>query len=138
EVGVEDEVGNTGNGIGAVGGGGATGNHFHALDHALGEEVDVNGAAAAGGYDATAVQQHQGAVDAQAAQVQVAGTHVTGVVRGGSRALVVEELRYLVECLDQVAGGHVRQIFGRHGGHGRRRGYAVALDARAGDHDFFE
>src|SRR5690606_7498852 len=78
ELAVEHEVGNTGQGAGAVGGRGTTGYHVHALDQRAGQVVDADRAAAVGRHYTQAVKQHQGTAAAHAAHVQLALAHVGG------------------------------------------------------------
>src|SRR6185437_9615731 len=76
------EVDHAADGVGAVHGGGALGQHVDALDHALRNHVDVRVG------HALAVDQHQGALDAQTAQRDARGT-AAGFQRGAGDAAAV-------------------------------------------------
>src|SRR5690606_33948262 len=59
EVLVEDEVHHAADGVGTVGGRGATRHHFHALDQRLRNGVHVDAATHGGAHGTLAVDQHQ-------------------------------------------------------------------------------
>src|SRR6266404_2850503 len=110
EVVVHDEVHNTRDGIRAVGRGGTSGEHVNALDESHGNLVDVSGRSVAqvrivsratarvATHQAPSVDQYQGALRTEAAQVYV--RHATRSHRQ-TRALVRNHLRQAVqEILD--------------------------------------
>ena len=70
-----DDVDHAGDRIGAVDGRSAVLEHFHALDQRHRNHVQIDRAVGAGAAvdDAAAIEQHQGAVDAQPAQVDLGG-----------------------------------------------------------------
>ena len=69
EILVQHQVDHAGHGIGAPGGRSAAGHHIHALDQSNGQGGEVDAAAQqVGGHHTLAIEQHQGAVDAQIAQ----------------------------------------------------------------------
>ncbi|KAG1533540.1 hypothetical protein G6F50_015843 [Rhizopus delemar] len=82
EVLAGDDVDHAGDGVGAVDRRGAVGQHFNALDH-RGRDGSQVGVAAGADAHALAVQQHQGALRAQAAQVDVLAAHF--FARGSAR-----------------------------------------------------
>src|SRR5690606_11004275 len=138
EIGVQNEVGHAGDGVGAVSRGRAARDGLHRADHRIGEQVDIHSVEAAGGYYTTAVQQHQGALRADTAQVQVTGAAGAGEVELGLRLFVVQKERQLAQRFDDVARGHVGQFGGVHGGDRYRRGHAGVADTRAGDGDLLK
>src|SRR5690606_5841876 len=77
ELPVENEVGYTAEGIGAVGGGGAAGNHVHGTDQCRRDIVDVHRATPVRRHYAGAIQQHQGTVATKAAHVEIAAAAIT-------------------------------------------------------------
>jgi len=58
---VGDEVHHAADGVGAIGGRGAAGDHVHAVDQQLGKFTDVGDAGDVGAHHALAVQQGKGA-----------------------------------------------------------------------------
>src|SRR5204862_6066617 len=72
-------------GVRTVNGRGAARDHFDAVDHGDGDEVDVDGAARRGRDLTVAIHQHQRAVGAQAAQVD-GGDAAVAVVHGAGHA----------------------------------------------------
>src|SRR5690606_22045567 len=136
EVGIEHEVDDARHRVGAVHGGGATGQHVDALDQSGGDLVEVTGLGAdAARRQAVAVDQHQGAVGAQAAKVggRVARGRVDreGVEAGG-------HLRELVEQVLDAGGAGVLELLGGDLRDRGGRGDGLALDAGTGDRDRVE
>ena len=133
EVLVENEVGHAGDGVGTVHGRGAAGDHVNAGNQRLGENGDVDRAVLAGDRHAHAVEQHQGAVGAEVAQVQERAAAVTtGVARVAAGRAVLEDGQ-LVQAVHQVGGGGFQQLLrADHGQRGRRRG-GILQNARTGD-----
>jgi hypothetical protein len=135
-----DEVHHAAHGVGAVHGRGAVTQHLDALDGGEGDAVQVHRDRAADGAEGVAgqtptVEQHQGAVGTQAAQVGVAGG-VAGALRGvgqhpGHGRDAAQDVLDVggAALLDLVAADDAD----RHGGLGRQ-----ALDGRAGDDDALE
>ena len=137
EILAQDEVDHAADGVGAVHGGGAFGQHVDAVDHVRRQHVDVR-------VDhALAVHQHQRAIDAQAAQRDARGAAAGFQQRAGDAAAVA-----VVGGVGGVAGDrrHVLQHVAQGGlagvgdglavdGHHRAGGLHVhAADQRAGDH----
>ena len=132
-----DEVHHARDSVGAVGGGGAARQHFDALDHRRGDlvDVDVLGVHAAG-LEALAVDQDQGAVGAQAAQVKAGRTGRT--VRN-ERGLRRFDLRQAVQYVLDAGQTGGRDFF--QANHGNRAGLAeavVSLQARTRNDDFLD
>ncbi len=132
---VEHHVDHAGHRVRAIGGRGAAGDHVHPVDQSGGDHVGVDGAEGGGGHEALAVDQHQGPLGLQPAQVEHAAADVgaVGVQALGRRRLAGQEGRQLV---DRVADVHRRALLeplGPHHGHRCRGGEAVADDPRAGD-----
>src|SRR5262249_42196930 len=101
---LQDEVHHAGHGVGAVGGGRPAGHHVDVVDQGGGDLVGVDGAGGGDGHVALAVDQHQGAGHAQAAQVDVGlagGADAEGGVRRAGR---VAEGRDLVDHVDHRGG----------------------------------
>ena len=92
QTGLGDDVDHAGDRVRAVDGRRAVLEHLDALDHGDRDHVQVDGAVGAGTAvdDAAAVEQHQGAVDAQTAQIDlgravaVASPVGAGLVAGGA------------------------------------------------------
>ncbi|MNQ46304.1 hypothetical protein D3C85_601170 [compost metagenome] len=138
------DVDHAGHGVRAVHRRGAVAQDFDAVDHGGRQDVQVgrtDRAARTGGRDATAVQQHQGAARAHAAQADRvgAGAAVRDVaavravdLRGAARdGRALQSFRGRGEALQ-------RRFFARHD-LGRRRGViVVAANARTDDNDFVE
>lgn len=109
--------------------GGTAGHHVDAFDDDRRDRVQV---VVAG--DAATVLQHQGARDAQAAQIdrRVAGT---GIGAGGLRRTGRAELRQVIERGADVGARIELQLFGGDRQGRRRRHEVGAVDARGGDAD---
>ena len=139
ELTVEHKVDHTADRVSAVLGRGATGDDVDILDEALGQHADVDRTAAVILHHARAVEQHQRALSAQAAQVDVAGA---GVAEQCARTALgrfgLEQLRQLVELVSQRSARVVLLQIGRnHRGDGHRGRHASDLtDAGTGDGDF--
>ncbi len=138
EVATGDEVDDAADGVGAVGGGRAVLQHFDPADGRGRDQVGVHIDGAGRGGHPAAVEQHQGAFGAEAAQVGAAGARgLAGpeLVRFTDRALhgrdrldQVDRRRRPLLLQFVVADDVDRQggVFGRAG------------DERAGDHDLFD
>ena len=139
EIPAGDEVHHAGDGVGAVGGGGAVGQHLDALqrdgrDHVhVHQQLRLRGNGVRRPGDAPAVQQHQRTARPKAADVD------SGAVRTGPG---LELIRFPVralgkrQALDEVDGR--RRSFQRQGvplqrDHRQRRVLRHAFDVRAGD-----
>ncbi|KAG0751643.1 hypothetical protein G6F24_014148 [Rhizopus arrhizus] len=128
-----DDVDHAGDGVGAVDRRGAVGQHFNALDH-RGRDGSQVGVAAGADAHALAVQQHQGALRAQAAQVDVLAAHFfargqgvgTADGRRTGRRQVLHDIADAGEALLLDVGALPRA-------HGLRGFHARLADARAGD-----
>ena len=95
EVLLHDEVDDAGEGVRTVHGRGAAGDHFDVVDQGGGDGVQVGDRQGrVGGHQALAVDQHQGALRAEAAQVD--RRRARGAV-GGGRGEVGEGLRQVVD-----------------------------------------
>ncbi len=140
EVAADLEIDDPGDGVGAVGGRGAPGDHLDVLDHRHGDGVEVDRAVGVGGLQPAAVQQHQGAVGTEAAQVAI------GLAAGESAAAL-----HVADLALPLGGGELRHLAHRlvqgrlaRGGQGfavdrgdRAVGLKVApRDQRTGDDDF--
>ncbi|MNS56216.1 hypothetical protein D3C72_890690 [compost metagenome] len=138
------DVDHAGHGVRAVNRRSAVAQDFDAVDHGGRQDVQVGRAdrtARAGRRDATAVQQHQGAARAHAAQADGVGA---GAAVGDVAAVGVVDLRRAAgdgRALQRFRGrGEALQggFFTRHD-LGRRRGVEiVATNARADDDDFID
>ncbi|MNQ65169.1 hypothetical protein D3C85_796180 [compost metagenome] len=138
------DVDHAGHGVRAVHRRGAVAQDFDAVDHGGRQDVQVgrtDRAARTGGRDATAVQQHQGAARAHAAQADGVGA---GAAVGDVAAVGVVDLRRAAgdgRALQRFRGrGEALQggFFTRHD-LGRRRGVVVvAANARTDDDDFVD
>jgi hypothetical protein len=129
ETGLGDEVDHAADGVRTVDRGGAVAQDLDAGDRAHRDHVEV-GVAVGDRFvgQAPAVEQHQGAVHAQAAQVDVGA-------RAGVRRRQRGRLRQRHHQVGQ--GGHAacREFLGADGGDGQRRFGGEALDAGTGDFD---
>ena len=126
---VDADIDHAGHGAGAPGRRGPAGHHVDALGQDAGDQVQV---VVAG--EAAAVQQHQGAADAQAAQVDGRVTGA-GVGAGGLSRGRGAELRQVVQGRGDVRPRAAAQILGGDA-HGRGRRLEVgAVDARGRDDD---
>ena len=136
---LEDEVDHAGNRVRAVDRRGAAGQHFDAVDHPQRDAGDVGEVAAPAERhrevgDAAAVDQHQGVVGAEAAQVHLlrAGGEV-GAARGllalGFATVLGQRLQHVGHAGE--AGG--ADVLGGDQGDRRRAFDLRARDARTGD-----
>ena len=135
EIILEHEVYNPGHSVGTVYSGGTTGQHFHPLDKRRRDVVDVHGTTLGGWDGAGAIDEHEGPVGAEAAEVH-GGRAVTGVVRGAVKAR--HHLRHGIEQLLGVHGRGQFDLIGAEGGHGGISDVVGTADARTGYHHFFE
>ena len=135
EIILEHEVYNPGHSVGTVYSGGTTGQHFHPLDKRRRDVVDVHGTTLGGWDGAGAIDEHEGPVGAEAAEVYRSRT-VTGVVRGAVKAR--HHLRHGIEQLLGVHGRGQFDLIGAEGGHGGISDVVGTADARTGYHHFFE
>ena len=102
QPGVEDEVDNTRDRVGAVDGRRATGQHFDALDDGCRDAIDVRyGKARIARHEAMAVYEHQRPHRAEAAKIDRGGTCRAG---GNELALRRIDLRKPIEDLLHVGG----------------------------------
>ncbi len=118
EILLQDEVHDAGDGVGAVHRRGAAGDDFHALDRRGGDRVDVDDEQGVGGLRAAAVDQHEIAIGAEAAQVQRRGAGcLTGAcLRAGDELVVAgNELRKLLQHRFDRSRGRLFERIGRHG-----------------------
>ena len=131
EIGVHDEVDDTGHGVGTIGRRSTAGQHVNALDHRGRHEVKIGGRAGnVARHQAAAVDQHQGALRAEAAQIDRGGTG--GTVRQG-RGLAGEHLRQRVQQIFGTLGARLLDIGVTNRGNRRDRGQVGVLDAGPGD-----
>ena len=79
EILVDDQIDHAGDRVRTPGGRSAAGHHVHALDQGIGNGVEVHAILHAGPDFALAVDQDQGAGDAQIAQVDAADAHGAGI-----------------------------------------------------------
>ena len=142
---VEDEVHDTGEGVGAVRGRSAAGDDVNARNKARRHGIHVDGAVVVvearkgRADDALAVDQHQCAGRIDAAQVEVvdpAGHIGRGRRTAGGKA--VREGGQTVHGVGDVRRGHGLQFSGAEDRHGRRGFVTVADNARTGHDDFVE
>ena len=134
-----DEVDHAGDGVRAVDGASAFLQHIDALDQVDRDDVDVDrgGRRVAVDADAAAVEQHEGALGAQATQFDVRLARAAAVVhlrvagRAGNGGNLLQQV---------TEGGDARALDGcRIDREHRAGGLGVdAPHARAGDHDFVE
>ena len=137
EILLQDEVGHAVDRVGAVQGRGATGDHFHPLDHAGRQHAQVHARGAGnGGHLAAAVDQGQGALHAHPAQVQRVDARIANLVLvAGLVGLADGEGRQLVEQVHDLGLAGGGDPLGTDRGHRRRTIEAdLAADARTGDH----
>ena len=118
---LEDEVDHAGHRIGAVHGRGAAGEHFDSIDHAERDVADVGEIAAAIERqrevgNAAAVDQHQGVIGAEAAQID--GLCAGCGLRAGGVLLAL----------------HGAAVLAERGKHFRHRGEARCLDLGGAEH----
>ena len=131
ELGVHHEVDNAGDGIGTVGGRGTAGQHVNALDHRRRNEVKIGGRARhVARHQAAAVDQHQGTLRAETAQIDGGGAG--GTVRQGRR-LAGEHLRQRVEQIFGLLRARLLDVGIADRGDRRNRGQVGVGDARPGD-----
>ncbi len=142
---VDDQVDDTGHGVGAPGGGSAARHHIHPLDDAAGDGGKVHAAdrrRAAGigvrGHHPLAVEQHQGADHAQGAQIDGvnAGVALRGVTGVRTVARGVASAGDRGKFADGVADTHLGiAVEGFDADHRDRGGGFIALDLNAGRGD---
>ena len=134
EVLLEDEVDHAGHRIGAVHARHAAGHHLHALDPFHRDGVDVDrGGAGAGTHVAAAVDQHQGAGRAHAAQVQQAEARGADEAGGIAQGVGGRQRRHPRHQVADVGGAGAADFLGGDRGHRGGGDEAGAGDARAGD-----
>ena len=133
EILVEDEVDHPGDGVGTVDRRGAAGDHVDAAHQRLRQGADIDAAVLVGGRKAHAVQQDQGSLLSEIAQVEEVAAGVAGRAARVALGRAVDENRQLVQGVPQVGGGGGQQLLGADGGDGRRRVGDIGDDARAGD-----
>ena len=135
-----DEVDDAADGVRAVDGRGAVAQHFDALQRGDGNDVQVDaGTVIRMVGDAPAIEQHQGLVAAQAAQVgaglaargQAAGIAADGIAAAHAGGIRGDLAEHFLGCGQALFG----EILGLEDGQGRRRFRHEALDGRAGDFD---
>ncbi len=138
KAGVEDEVRDARDRVGAVGRRGTAGHDTDIRNEALWQQVDIGIARDIGWHHAPTIEQHEVAVGAEVAQVEEtadaqrgAATNRTG--RGGAR-----HRRQLGQRLRDGLRIVLQQLFGRQRRDRRWRGHAFANDSRAGDDDLLE
>src|SRR6185437_11346409 len=95
------------------------------------------GAVLGRGLQALAIQQHQGAVLPEIAQVEEVAAAVAAAAAEVTARRTVLENRQLVQAVRDGARGGGQQLVGADGGDGRRRIGDVRDDARTGDDDRF-
>ncbi len=135
EVGIEHEVHDAGDRVGAIGGGRAAGHGLDRAQDVFGEQVDV-GAPEYGRRDhAAAVQQLQRSVALQAAQIQRAGPRAREEGRGRLCRGRAEELRQLGEPFNEVRGREHGKLCGSDDRDRVRRLHAVRLTQTGPRHD---
>src|SRR5207237_7182051 len=121
-----------------VDGGGAVFQDLDALDRLRGDGVQVHGGRGAetAGHHAASVDQHQRALDAEAAQVDAGGA-VSAVVDAARVELEVRGVALLGHRLQVIADGHpaaALELLPGHDRHWRGGGQVLAPDAGPG-HD---
>ena len=141
EVGAGDEVDHARDRVGPVGRGGAVLQHLDAADRGHRDDIGVDDARSGltegvGGH-AAAVDQHQGALGAEPAQVHRAGTfralgariELIGVAEDAGRD------RQVLQQFENGGRVLLRQFLGADDVHGESRRGRSAADQRAGHHD---
>ncbi len=135
EIVLEDEVDDAGHGVGAVNGRGTAGDQVNAFDQGDGDGVGVDHAGQVEGNDATAVDQNQGPVGAQAAQVDGgAATRAVVDARADGRQ---GDRQVLDQFLDRERLVQ-RDFLGTDRGDGAGCLEAGLADARTGDDDVID
>ncbi len=139
EVADQMEIHDACDGVRAVYGGGAAGQHIHAAHEGGWNEVDVGGGAV-GVLDvawaqAKAVDQHQGAGRAETAQIQIVGP---GGVIGGRHALTGVKLRQPIEQGLNIGGALIQDLVGVYHRNGTLAGQVRCEDARPGNFDHLQ
>ncbi|MGC4113519.1 MAG: hypothetical protein QM765_02400 [Myxococcales bacterium] len=132
-----DDVDHAADGVGAVDGRGAVLEDLDPLDGGHGDGVQVDGGVGAGAArdEAAAVDEHEGAGRAEAAQVD-AGRAVAAVVVLGVDGVGLRGQR-LEDVADRRAAGAGDLLAGHHGDRSRRVEVG-AVDARTGDDDLLD
>ena len=137
---VDHEIDHTGHRVGAPGGRSAAGHHIHAGDHGAGQGGDVHATGQVGVHDALAVEQNQGAVDTEIAQVEQVCARRARRGRalrnaeGGRRGVDLGQLPHII---GDIGVGVAFQLFRIHHRHRRRRLETADRNARTADNDRF-
>src|SRR5207248_2292638 len=114
----------------------APGDDSRALHERHGKHAGVDRAAAGGRHEAVAVQQDEGTVCAEIAQIEEAAA-VAGGARGAPRARRKRENWQLSQSIYRAAWIGIQELVLTEGGDWRGRFEFRTRDARAADSDFF-
>ena len=140
EILVDDEINHTCHSVGAPGRRSAAGHDIHALDDGAGQGGDVHAARQVGVHDALAVEQNQGAVDAEIAQIEQVCARRAGRGRtlrdaeGGWRGIDLGQLPHII---GDVGVGVALDFLGIHDRNRGRRRETADRNARTADDDRF-